>query len=59
MFNIFNKKNKSNSISKLDKQYQNLMQKWHKLSSIDRKASDEAYAQAQEILKEIEEQKSK
>ena len=50
MFKLFQKKSKT---EKLSKEYEKLMNQWHKLSAVDRKASDKVYEQAQEILKKI------
>ena len=38
----------------LQKKYEKLMSEWHKLSTIDRKASDEKYAEAQLIADKID-----
>ncbi len=51
MFKIFNTKSET---EKLQKKYDKLLAKWHRLSTTNRAESDKAYAQAQEILKEIE-----
>ena len=51
MFKLFKKKT---SVEKLQDRYKKLMSEWHDLSSIDRAASDEKYAQAQEVLNEID-----
>lgn len=51
MLGIFRKKSK---LDVLQKQYENLMSEWHKLSSIDRSKSDDKYAQAQKVLVQIE-----
>ncbi len=51
MLGLFKKKPK---LDVLQKKYEQLMSEWHKLSSIDRAKSDEKYAQAQNILMEIE-----
>lgn len=51
MFGIFKKKSK---IEVLDKKYQNLLKESYKLSTINRKASDEKAAEADKVLKEIE-----
>jgi predicted transcriptional regulator YdeE len=51
MFNLFKKKT---AVEKLQNRYKKLMSEWHDLSSTDRAASDEKYAQAQEILNEID-----
>ena len=51
MFKLFSKSN--SEVSKLNKRYKNLMYKWNKLSSIDRKAGDLIYAEAEEVLQKI------
>lgn len=51
MFSLFKKKSK---IEVLDKQYQRLLKESYKLSTINRKASDEKAAEAHVVLKEIE-----
>ena len=51
MFYLFKKKT---AVEKLQDRYKKLMSEWHDLSSIDRAASDEKYAQAQEVLNEID-----
>ncbi len=51
MFGLFKKKS---PIEKLQKQYEDLMAKSHKLSTINRAESDKLYAQADEVLKKIE-----
>jgi len=51
MFGIFKSLSK---LDKLQKQYEKLMNEWHKLSSIDRSKSDEKYAEAQRVLDQIE-----
>ena len=51
MFGIFKKKSK---IEVLEKKYQNLLKESYKLSAINRKASDEKAAEADQMLKEIE-----
>lgn len=53
MFNIFKKKRKEESEKELDSKYRMLMYKWHKLSGIDREASEKVYEQAQAVLKRI------
>jgi hypothetical protein len=50
MFKLFQKKSKT---ARLNDEYKKLMSEWHKLSTIDRKASDEVYARAQEVLKKM------
>ncbi|WP_048331446.1 Lacal_2735 family protein [Bizionia psychrotolerans] len=51
MFGLFKGKSE---IEKLQKQYEDLMKDWHKLSTTDRKASDLKYAEAQKIADKIE-----
>ncbi len=51
MFNLFKRKTK---IEVLNKKYQRLLSEAYKLSTINRKASDEKTAEANLILKEIE-----
>ena len=51
MFGLFKSQSK---LDKLQKQYENLMSEWHKLSSINRSKSDEKYAEAQQILAQID-----
>ena len=41
-------------MEKLQKKYNKLMEEGYKLSTINRKLSDEKYAEADEILKQIE-----
>lgn len=50
MFGIFKKKSE---IEVLEKKYQNLLKESYKLSTINRKASDEKAAEANKVLKEI------
>lgn len=51
MFGLFKRKTET---EKLQIRYKKLMAEWHNLSSIDRAASDEKYAEAQEVLTQIE-----
>ena len=51
MFNLFKPKSQ---IDKLNAQYDKLIKEWHRLSTINRSESDKKYAEAQEILNEIE-----
>lgn len=51
MFGIFKKKT---VLEKLNEKYDQLMKESFELSKINRKASDEKYAEADSILKEIE-----
>ncbi len=51
MFKLFKKKT---VLEKLQDRYKTLMSEWHDLSSTDRAASDNKYAQAQEVLNEID-----
>ncbi len=51
MFGLFKKKNQEEV---LQKKYKKLMSEWHELSSINRAESDKKYAEAEDILKQIE-----
>ena len=51
MFGLFKKQTE---VERLEKQYAKAMKEWHRLSVINRKASDEAFAQAQSISEKIE-----
>lgn len=51
MLGIFKKRSK---LDVLQKKYEKLMSEWHKLSSTDRAKSDDKYAEAQNILMQIE-----
>jgi hypothetical protein len=51
MFGLFKKKS---PVEKLQDRYNKLMSEWHKLSSINRAASDSKYAEAQKLLDEID-----
>lgn len=51
MFGLFKKKT---AVEKLNEKYDRLMEEGFKLSKINRKASDEKYTEANEIMKEIE-----
>ena len=51
MFGLFKKKSKE---EKLQEKYNALMKDWHSLSSINRSESDNKYAEAQEVLLQIE-----
>ena len=51
MFGIFKTKSK---VDKLQKRYNKLMSECHKVSKINRSESDKIYAEAQEVLNEIE-----
>lgn len=51
MFGLFKKKTE---LEKLQKQYTKLMQEAHRLSTIDRRASDDKVAEAEEIAKQME-----
>lgn len=50
MFGLFKKKSK---IEKLEEKFKKLMKEWHDLSSINRSASDEKYAEAQLIAEQL------
>ena len=51
MFGLFRKKTEA---EKLNKKYDKLMQECYELSTINRKASDAKYAEAEEVLKQLE-----
>ena len=51
MFGLFKKKSK---VQILNEKYEKLQKEAFQLSTIDRKRSDEKYAEAQAVLKEIE-----
>jgi len=51
MFGLFKKKT---AVEKLNEKYDKLMKESFELSKINRKASDEKYAEADEIMKKIE-----
>ena len=51
MFGLFKKKTE---VEKLNEKYDTLMKESFDLSKINRKASDEKYAEADKIMKEIE-----
>ena len=51
MFNLFKKKS---PLEKLEKEYKALLSESHRLSTIDRQASDKKLAEAEEIAKKIE-----
>ncbi len=51
MFGLFKKKSPK---EKLEKKYEQLQQEAFELSKTNRTLSDEKYAEAQEVLKEIE-----
>jgi len=51
MFGFFKKKSK---VEKLNEKYQKLQTEAFQLSRTDRKASDLKYAEAEEVLKEID-----
>ncbi|TXG35765.1 Lacal_2735 family protein [Seonamhaeicola maritimus] len=50
MFKIFKKRSE---IEKLEGKFKKLMQEWHKLSSVNRAASDKKFAEAQQIAQVI------
>lgn len=52
MFGLFKKKTE---VEKLQEQYEKLIKEAHKLSTVDRKASDLKAYDADQILKKIEE----
>jgi len=51
MFNLFKKKS---PIEILDERYKKVLKEAHNFSSVNRRASDEKMAEANNILKEIE-----
>lgn len=51
MIRLFRKKT---AVEKLQIRYKKLMSQWHDLSSSDRAASDAKYAEAQQVLEEID-----
>ena len=51
MFGLFKK---TSEIDKLQKKYEKLMKEWHELSTTNRAESDKKFAEAQEIVKKIE-----
>ncbi len=51
MFGLFKKVSK---IERLQKKYETLMKEWHELSSINRFESDKKFAEAQQIIKQME-----
>lgn len=51
MFGLFKGKSE---IEKLQKQYKKLQEEAFRLSKTDRKASDQKYLQAEEVMKKIE-----
>lgn len=52
MFGLFKKKTKR---QQLNKKYDQLMEEYYNLSKINRKAADLKYAEAENILKQIDE----
>jgi hypothetical protein len=56
MLGLFKKKTE---VDKLDAQYRRLMKESHRLSTVDRKASDLKAAEADQVLKQIEQLESK
>ncbi len=56
MFGLFKK---TSELDKLQKQYEKLMADWHKLSTTNRSESDKKYAEAQNIIEQIEVLKQK
>jgi hypothetical protein len=55
MFGLFGNKSKKKG---LEKKYQKLLQEAHRLSTINRKASDDKMAEADRVIKQIEELES-
>lgn len=56
MFSIFKPKSEE---QKLQKKYDSLMNEWHKLLNVNRKESDKKFAEAQDVLSQIESLNSK
>ena len=56
MFGIFKK---ASPVKKMYKTYRNLLEESHRLSTVDRRASDKKYVEAQNLLEEIEKINSK
>ena len=56
MFGLFKK---TSELEKLEKKYKKLMKDAYELQSINRRESDSKYAEAEEILKQIEKLKTK
>ena len=56
MFGLFKR---NSEIDSLQKKYNKMMKKWYKLSIIDRKASDQIFAEAQLIAEQIDGLKAK
>ena len=52
MFSLFKTKPEA---EKLQKKYEVLMQEWHSLLNVNRKKSDQKFAEAQDILNKIDE----
>ena len=48
MFGLFKRKSKK---ERLEERFKKLMQEWHELSSTNRSASDQKFAEAQSIAK--------
>ncbi|GGZ90803.1 Lacal_2735 family protein [Algibacter mikhailovii] len=55
MFGLFKRKSQK---EKLEQKFKKLMREWHELSSINRSASDEKFAEAQVLAKLINELKN-
>ena len=51
MFGLFKKKTKE---EKLQEQYKKLMAEAHKLSTVDRAKSDAKFAEAEELIKQLD-----
>ena len=52
MFGLFKKKSEA---EQLQDKYRKLMEEAHRLSTIDRSASDQKHAEANEVMKQIDE----
>jgi hypothetical protein len=56
MFGLFKRESE---IDVLQKKYAKAMKEWHRLSSIDRQASDKVYAEAEALAEQIDALKKK
>jgi len=56
MFGLFKRESE---IDVLQKKYAKAMKEWHRLSSIDRQASDKVYAEAEALAEQIDALKNK
>jgi hypothetical protein len=56
MFGLFKRQSE---IENLQKKYAKAMKEWHRLSAVDRQASDKIYAEAENLAKQIDAIKNK